>query len=181
MAELCGAKTRSGGSCKGLPMANGRCRMHGGPSTGPKVPNNANNAVKHGFYCNALTPEEKTLWDRVEIGGIDDEIRLMKVKLFRLVKLSGSADVAELIDSAIEVSKKTGDDPKLGLFDRTEIKVKAARYGDLMVQAVAEIRKLEMTRAQINLANKALAEDADEGFNNTEISKIEVVEYPPES
>lgn len=28
----CGAKTRNGGTCKGQPMANGRCRMHGGGS-----------------------------------------------------------------------------------------------------------------------------------------------------
>jgi hypothetical protein len=37
MRKLCGAKTRKGGSCKGLAMANGRCRMHGGPSTGPRT------------------------------------------------------------------------------------------------------------------------------------------------
>ncbi len=36
-AARCGAKTRSGGSCKGPAMPNGRCRMHGGPSTGPKT------------------------------------------------------------------------------------------------------------------------------------------------
>jgi hypothetical protein len=28
--EVCGAKTRSGKSCQNAPMANGRCRMHGG-------------------------------------------------------------------------------------------------------------------------------------------------------
>lgn len=28
----CGAKTRGGGTCKGKPMENGRCRMHGGGS-----------------------------------------------------------------------------------------------------------------------------------------------------
>jgi hypothetical protein len=29
---ICGAKTRNGGKCKGKPMSNGRCRMHGGGS-----------------------------------------------------------------------------------------------------------------------------------------------------
>ena len=33
----CGAKTRSGTSCKGKAQANGRCRHHGGLSTGPRV------------------------------------------------------------------------------------------------------------------------------------------------
>ena len=33
----CGARTRSGGSCKSPAMPNGRCRMHGGESTGPRT------------------------------------------------------------------------------------------------------------------------------------------------
>ena len=35
--DTCGAKTRSGAPCRNLPMKNGRCRMHGGASTGPKT------------------------------------------------------------------------------------------------------------------------------------------------
>lgn len=37
-APRCGAKTRRGKPCQGPGMKNGRCRMHGGPSTGPKTP-----------------------------------------------------------------------------------------------------------------------------------------------
>ena len=37
LAPRCGAKTRLGCPCKGPAMANGRCRMHGGASTGPKT------------------------------------------------------------------------------------------------------------------------------------------------
>ncbi len=33
----CGAKTRAGAPCRNIPMKNGRCRMHGGGSTGPKT------------------------------------------------------------------------------------------------------------------------------------------------
>jgi hypothetical protein len=33
----CGAKTRTGQSCKSPAMKNGRCRMHGGRSTGPRT------------------------------------------------------------------------------------------------------------------------------------------------
>ncbi len=35
--DTCGAKTRSGTPCRNLPMKNGKCRMHGGASTGPKT------------------------------------------------------------------------------------------------------------------------------------------------
>jgi hypothetical protein len=33
----CGARTRSGVKCKAPAMSNGRCRMHGGKSTGPRT------------------------------------------------------------------------------------------------------------------------------------------------
>ncbi|MFM9841398.1 MAG: HGGxSTG domain-containing protein, partial [Dongiaceae bacterium] len=36
-APRCGARTRSGGCCRQPAMANGRCRMHGGLSTGPRT------------------------------------------------------------------------------------------------------------------------------------------------
>ena len=36
-APRCGARTRSGGSCCQPAMRNGRCRIHGGKSTGPRT------------------------------------------------------------------------------------------------------------------------------------------------
>jgi hypothetical protein len=33
-----GARTRVGGCCRQPAMPNGRCRMHGGKSTGPRTP-----------------------------------------------------------------------------------------------------------------------------------------------
>jgi len=37
-APRCRAKTRKGTSCQAPAMKNGRCRLHGGKSTGPKTP-----------------------------------------------------------------------------------------------------------------------------------------------
>jgi hypothetical protein len=36
-APRCGAKTRAGTPCRSAAMKNGRCRMHGGKSTGPRT------------------------------------------------------------------------------------------------------------------------------------------------
>ena len=48
--KACGAKTRSGGTCKQSPMPNGRCRMHGGPTpSGMAAP-----SYKHGRYSKYL-------------------------------------------------------------------------------------------------------------------------------
>lgn len=55
----CGAKTRKGKSCQAPAMENGRCRMHGGKSTGP--PKGTQNALKHGFYTRTAIAERKRL------------------------------------------------------------------------------------------------------------------------
>ena len=53
-APRCGAKTRKGTPCKAPAMANGRCRMHGGKSTGPRTPEGLERSRKanwkHGYY-----------------------------------------------------------------------------------------------------------------------------------
>jgi|GEM_PF-2401939 len=51
---LCGAKTRAGTPCKRYARANGRCKLHGGLSTGPKTTKGKENhrqaVTKHGTY-----------------------------------------------------------------------------------------------------------------------------------
>jgi hypothetical protein len=56
-AARCGAKTRRGTLCQCPAMANGRCRLHGGLSTGPKTAEGIERirraVTKHGRYSNA--------------------------------------------------------------------------------------------------------------------------------
>ena len=53
-APRCGAKTRQGTPCRSPAMANGRCRMHGGKSTGPRteagLARSRKARYKHGRY-----------------------------------------------------------------------------------------------------------------------------------
>jgi len=53
-APRCGAKTRKETQCRAPAMANGRCRMHGGKSTGPRTPEGLERSRKanwkHGLY-----------------------------------------------------------------------------------------------------------------------------------
>lgn len=44
----CEARTRGGTACRAPAMSNGRCRMHGGLSSG--APTGNQNAFKHGRY-----------------------------------------------------------------------------------------------------------------------------------
>ena len=61
-APRCGAKTRNGTSCQCPAMANGRCRLHGGLSTGPKTADGIERirraVTKHGRYTAAAKMEQ---------------------------------------------------------------------------------------------------------------------------
>lgn len=62
-APRCGAKTRKGTPCKSPAMKNGRCRMHGGKSTGPKTPEGIERIrqahLKHGRYTKEAIASRK--------------------------------------------------------------------------------------------------------------------------
>src|SRR5215831_6791156 len=60
-APRCGAKTRRGTACQCPAMANGRCRLHGGLSTGPKTAEGIERirraVTKHGNYTKRAKAE----------------------------------------------------------------------------------------------------------------------------
>jgi hypothetical protein len=57
--DRCGALTRKRTRCQSAAMRNGRCRMHGGKSTGPRTPEGKERSRmaswKHGRRCRAYT------------------------------------------------------------------------------------------------------------------------------
>lgn len=74
MGKKCGAKTRASGGhpCK-LPagfgtdhLGEGRCKFHGGASTGPKKPNTRKNAEKHGLFTKYIPEETMEIIDKIE-------------------------------------------------------------------------------------------------------------------
>jgi hypothetical protein len=64
-APRCGAKTRRGDFCRAPAMINGRCRMHGGKSTG--APKGNQNALKHGRYTAEALAECKSVGELLRV------------------------------------------------------------------------------------------------------------------
>ena len=64
-ARKCGARTRTGTPCKNWAMSNGRCRMHGGLSTGPRTPEGLERVrqanLRHGHYSAEAISERRLL------------------------------------------------------------------------------------------------------------------------
>ena len=79
--KLCGAKSRrrNGLPCRQPAMKNGRCRMHGGKSTGAKTKEgkcrNSQANFKHGLYTKASLIEQKRMKEIMkwltELGGLE--------------------------------------------------------------------------------------------------------------
>src|SRR5262252_3288826 len=61
-APRCGARSkRTGKPCRGAAMPNGRCKLHGGKSTGPRTPEGLARSRranwKHGYYSREAKAE----------------------------------------------------------------------------------------------------------------------------
>lgn len=62
-SKRCLAKTRSAKPCQSPAMPNGRCRMHGGLSTG--APKGNKNALKHGHYTAEAIAERREMREMI--------------------------------------------------------------------------------------------------------------------
>lgn len=129
----CAAKTRAGTPCQ-LPAGwgtdhpgEGRCKLHGGKSTGP--PKKNKNALKTGEYetiwLDTLDNKEQELYQQIRtdvIQQLDNEIRLTDIRIRRMmmrISLLNNKDF-----TYVEKQKKKGVGP-MGPVDVNEVKAKA--------------------------------------------------------
>lgn len=61
--KLCGAKTKKNGKqCLSPAMKNGRCRLHGGKSTGPRTPEGLAKSRRSNWKTGLHSAESRLLW-----------------------------------------------------------------------------------------------------------------------
>lgn len=151
----CGAKTRSGQPCKAHAMSNGRCRKHGGASTG--APKGNQNARKHGIYSDAIGEDEKALWDDIEIGNLDHAIKVAHLQLRRAMIAQQKAEAADGLDldlESISASEpggelESGDEPSEQSRRTTTVQRRRRPYEDIINRLLGRIGDLEAKRADI--------------------------------
>jgi len=147
----CGAKTRAGTPCKRYARENGRCNLHGGKSTG--APGNKN-ALKFGIYSQGIKESEEDLWRQIEVGTLDDEIKIMKIQLARAVK--AQREFEEEIETAGSDKGKTGfelSEIKASDLDgkkRKEVIKKRPDFRKIIYTLSGRIGKLEAQRKNIS-------------------------------
>jgi hypothetical protein len=140
MATKCGAKTRAGGRCQqpGMPK-NGRCRYHGGMSTGPGKGNQ--NATQHGIYAKYLTEDERVAYAELKLGSVEQELRLTRIRLARALAAEEAAQGEPELDEVV-THDLIGEEGS-----REDRKEKVRDYVGIIDKLTARIESLEKTRA----------------------------------
>lgn len=148
--RVCGAKRRNGKPCQTAPMANGRCRLHGGLSTG--APKGNQNARIHGIYSKFFSEEEKQEAAQFDIDRIDDELLLCKVQLMRALKAEqeqtskNDSEKLELIAKTMQVVQEMGMDNGKKQVHQSFAKTD---FGGLIDRLIARIQSLTITRQDL--------------------------------
>lgn len=176
MADICGAKTRAGKPCQNAAMANGRCRMHGGKSTG--APKNNQNSVKAGaLYSDYYTDEEKLLADELELESIDAELRLCKIRLNRALKLEAEQTEALELERIVETPALVGgvpitDDPDVPPVQQKTFVRKD--YEPIIQRLLGRIESLTLTRQKLINGMKLDITNSDGSLMPTVIELVAV-------
>ncbi len=175
MHKRCGAKTRRATPCTNWVMPNGRCRMHGGKSTGPKNaarPGNKNGEI-HGGYARVFTAEmqERLEGFDVHLGQVDKELAIARLQLASVVvaqeeALAAPNDMGVGMELAeVEASNTTDlekapyikDDGEVGTRSkevthrRNRVLKKRPDYRAVIDRCLARVGHLEIVRQNLKL------------------------------
>lgn len=145
---LCGAKTRSGEPCKrhAVPGSK-RCKLHGGGAS------KANKGNRHAstpgsIYSRYFTEEEKDLAAQIELGKVDEELRLTRIRLMRaLAREAEYGNTLELDSEKREPVIIEG--VVVAGAEQVTTTSKVRDYTGLIDKLTARIESLERTRAEL--------------------------------
>jgi len=138
--------TRNGTPCRRHALkGKTRCKLHGGASTGP--PKGSKNNLSHGIYAEGLTNAEMQVWHAVQIGSVDDELRMAKIRLARALRAELSSDELELVERSVAPSMPSGF-PDYEELVKQEV-FKKRDWSPVVDKLMARIESLERTRLEL--------------------------------
>lgn len=140
----CGAKTRGGEPCKRHAVpGSSRCKLHGGGAS--KANKGNKHAAKPGsIYSQFLTDAENDMLASIELGRVDDELRLTRIRLMRaLGRENEFGNTLEADSEKVETGENGG----------TTTTSKVRDYSSLIDRLTARVESLERTRSELLKAN----------------------------
>jgi hypothetical protein len=154
--RICGARNRQGKPCQKPPMkGKNRCLAHGG-----KTPTGTKGNRKHGLYSAYLTEAEQEQWDGIQLGVVDEELKMLRIYLARCVALDAqiSKDPNSTVNSAsmelTEVRRSSGQEGPISV----DVISKRPDVMSRMNWIIGRIAQLEKTRSELLAAERAAGE-----------------------
>lgn len=188
----CGAKTRAGTPCKNGAMANGRCRLHGGKSTGapPEKMKKNSNARTHGLFAKYLPKETVEIMDSLnEIKPLDILWTNIQMQFASIIRAQQIMFVSDQDDHTTFKTKERSDE----FTDEHQVEVhaswdKQATFMNSLSRSMAELRQMLKEYVELSthdddrlLEVKRMQSIIDK--NNAEINRINKESHtdaPPE-
>lgn len=157
MGNKCGAKKstrngRKGGKCGNRGMTNGRCRFHGGMSTGPKVPNTRLNAFKDGkyaafktgMYARQLNGQAAKIVLSDRLGSLDHELEIARFQLAMAMRAQAQADGGPELEEIVEHDL-------VGFGSKKDTTSRVRDYAAIIDKRLLRIESLEKSRMMLLL------------------------------
>lgn len=157
--------------------------MHGGTNKGPGKGNQ--NARKHGIYADVLNAEDREVYDRIEIGSVEEEIRIVRVKLRRALRQQElydavasdpNAQVTKLRDR-MEVSEIVTTTSSDGGVSQTAVKRSIRDYSSEISRYTRLISDLEKRQFELGKSNPGSAEEIARKIKEA-LEQIDAVNSP---
>lgn len=151
--RVCGARKRDGSACQTIPMANGRCRLHGGASlTGTAHPN-----FKNGRYSRYLPKDIRSRYDEAmrdpDLISLRDELGLLTARITdQLSKLekSESPPWGEALTAFEDMAKAKDETVRDRARKTLEEVLRRGRDADTVQRRVwAEVRELTQEKSRV--------------------------------
>lgn len=111
--NICGAKTRNGTPCQQKAgwgtdhVGEGRCKLHGGKSSGPKNQKKNSNAKKHGLYAKYFPDDTLELFNALETES-PLEILWSNIKIQYSAIILAQKKMRTILENSIEHESKDG-------------------------------------------------------------------------
>lgn len=152
--------------------------MHGGASTGPTNPNptaGAQASTTHGIYSRFLTEDDRELYNAAEIGNVDAELRVMKLRLARTIKArtAWEAECAGAVDgkssegedsmTLVEVVDGEAPGPDGSTIDINKRTKRLPDFDKIEQACIARIESLEKTRKELLKVDPENPDDPNTG------------------
>lgn len=139
-SAICGATTRKGTPCRKAPLKNGRCRLHGGKSTGPKDKEKHRESLK-GNKNAVRTHQYETLWADQFTGKHKDMFDLAPTEALEIIDIELRKNEVRqlLILDDLKAIRKKGDQRKLVTITKleealTSVQAQKARWVEIKMR-----------------------------------------------